>query len=189
MVPFRTHAMLPLFGLSFSSYASGLPNHAAGYAAFYDDGNYRVTVVRWATEYPTVRGLGNLDGHFAFNNASLLYQAMLEIPGWKGNRSTWATAWLSSPCLPFFSSRPAGPILERSRLSPGGIASVILLSPLAVLVVGGGVSSSVTDYPSDVLFFASAWMLVEHIAHHPATGSATHSTWSCSPWCSPACHA
>jgi hypothetical protein len=153
----------PLFGLFLFILCVWTANHAAGYAAFYDDGNYRVTVVRWATEYPTVRGLGNLDGHFAFNNASLLYQAMLEIPGWKGQSVHLGNSLVIVTVLAFFLIKARRAILERSRLSPGGIASVILLSPLAVLVVGGGVSSSVTDYPSDVLFFASAWMLVEHI--------------------------
>lgn len=47
-----------------------------------DTGLYHMQAVRWNSAYPLVTGLGNLHGRLAFNNASLLYSAMLDIGPW-----------------------------------------------------------------------------------------------------------
>src|SRR5262245_268247 len=60
-----------------------LSNQAIGPPKNYDTGLYHLNVIRWTTTYPIVPGLGNLHGNFAFNNSSLLYLAMLEIPPWQ----------------------------------------------------------------------------------------------------------
>lgn len=47
-----------------------------------DTGLYHMQAVRWNSAYPLVTGLGNLHGRLAFNNATLLYSAMLDIGPW-----------------------------------------------------------------------------------------------------------
>lgn len=44
----------------------------------YDSGLYHLQLVRWATTYPIVPGLGNLHGRLAFNSSYFLYVALLE---------------------------------------------------------------------------------------------------------------
>lgn len=60
-----------LAGFWLASHASLPPEH-------FDTGLYLHSAVQWTTEYPVVKGLGNLHGRLAFNSAFLLYAAMLD---------------------------------------------------------------------------------------------------------------
>lgn len=49
----------------------------------YDSGLYHYGVLTWLESYPIVPGLGNLHGRLAFNQASLIYIASVDLaPGW-----------------------------------------------------------------------------------------------------------
>lgn len=84
---FRTTGRLvrhlrPWFVLVLVTTAAWVSNQATAAPDFFDSGNYHFPVIRWVTTYPIVKGLGNVDGHLGFNNASLLYQGMLEVGFW-----------------------------------------------------------------------------------------------------------
>ncbi len=49
-----------------------------------DFGFYHLPAINWALAYPAVPGLGNLHGRLAFNNASLLFSAALDVL-WRGH--------------------------------------------------------------------------------------------------------
>lgn len=75
--PFGARAVaLLLFALWLANRAMG-PVTPPG-----DSGIYQIGSVIWSQAYAIVPGLGNLHGRFAFNNAHLLYLAMLDLPDW-----------------------------------------------------------------------------------------------------------
>jgi hypothetical protein len=61
-----------------------LADLALGPMSNWDTGLYHMQGVRWAAEHPAVPGLANLFGPLAFNNASLLYGALLDVGPWTG---------------------------------------------------------------------------------------------------------
>lgn len=61
-----------------------LANLATGAMTNWDTTLYHMQGVQWALTYPVVPGLANLFGPVAFNNASLLYDAMLGTGPWAG---------------------------------------------------------------------------------------------------------
>lgn len=60
---------------------------------------YHFQGVRWAQEYPTVPGLANLYGPLGFNNASFLYDAMVDVGPWHGQAYHFANGVLILPLL------------------------------------------------------------------------------------------
>jgi hypothetical protein len=62
---------------------------------YYDTGMYHYPVVKWLTSYAIVPGLANLNGPLAFNNAHLLYAAMLDgaLDPPDTSRRQWIAAW------------------------------------------------------------------------------------------------
>jgi len=50
----------------------------------YDTGLYHLQAIRWMQDYPIIKGLGNLHGRFAFNNANFLYVALVSVGPWRG---------------------------------------------------------------------------------------------------------
>lgn len=61
-----------------------LANLSTGAMTNWDTTLYHMQGVQWALTYPVVPGLANLFGPIAFNNASLLYDAMLGTGPWAG---------------------------------------------------------------------------------------------------------
>jgi len=61
-----------------------LANLSTGAMTNWDTTLYHMQGVQWALTYPVVPGLANLFGPMAFNNASLLYDAMLGTGPWAG---------------------------------------------------------------------------------------------------------
>ena len=57
-------------------------NQCSGPCNLFDSKVAHFNIVRWATEYPIVVGLGNLHDRLAFNHSSLLFSAMLEVGPW-----------------------------------------------------------------------------------------------------------
>ena len=52
---------------------------ATGPITVYDTGLYHLNCIRWNTDFPLIRGLGNLHGRFAFNSSYFLYLSFLDI--------------------------------------------------------------------------------------------------------------
>ncbi len=59
-------------------------NQGLGGLTYSDSALYHLQAVEWNKTYPLVPGLANLYGPLGFNNASLLYGAMLDAGPWTG---------------------------------------------------------------------------------------------------------
>lgn len=59
-------------------------NAAMGAPSIGDFALYHQQVILWNQEYPIVRGLGNLHGRLAFNNATFLYAALVDVAPFAG---------------------------------------------------------------------------------------------------------
>ena len=57
-------------------------NHALVPSTLFDSLAYHMQTVMWNSLYPVVRGLGNLQERFAFNNSSFLYSALTDVGPW-----------------------------------------------------------------------------------------------------------
>jgi hypothetical protein len=61
-----------------------LANRAIGPADLWDTRMYHLNAVRWAREFAAIPGIANLERNIAFNNASHLLAAMLDVGPWHG---------------------------------------------------------------------------------------------------------
>jgi len=59
-------------------------NLGLGEMTYFDSALYHMQTVQWAEHYPIVPGIVNLSAPLAYNNASLLYGAMLDQGPWAG---------------------------------------------------------------------------------------------------------
>ncbi|MFN0178564.1 MAG: LIC_10190 family membrane protein [Gemmatimonadales bacterium] len=112
---------------------------------------YHLQGVRWATAYATVPGLANLFGPLGFNNASLLYDAMLEVGPWAGRSHHVANGVLIQVLL--FQS-----LLGLFRLVGGRAADraqngfdALLLAPTLAMGIQDWLTSYVTDLPASAV--------------------------------------
>ena len=76
-----------------------LANRSIGPCQAFNSGYYNIPAVRWFTSYPTVPGLGNLHDRLAFNNSSLLFDAMLDQGFWSGRSNHLANGLLVAALL------------------------------------------------------------------------------------------
>ena len=74
----------PLWTLTFVVAALWVASQGLGEMSYFDSALYHMQAVQWAERYPVVRGLANLAAPLAYNNASLLYGAMLDVGPWAG---------------------------------------------------------------------------------------------------------
>ncbi|MFT5241379.1 MAG: hypothetical protein ACI9X0_002359 [Kiritimatiellia bacterium] len=119
----------------------------------YDTGLYHLNVVKWNSLYGIVPGLGNLHGRLGYNNASLLYSALLDVGPFEGRShhvaSAWLMLWALLRCLFAF----------YELFKPGGQARMetmyyaLLATPLCVWIVNTGYASS---HSPDVVCFMLA---------------------------------
>lgn len=75
-----------------------LSNRALLTTTNYDDGLYRLQVIRWFTEYSIVPGLGHLHDRLAFSNGFFLYPALYNTGFWYGkvfHLSNGILVWMS----------------------------------------------------------------------------------------------
>lgn len=71
-----------------------LANNSVRQPGVYDAGLYHLNTIHWNRAYAVVPGLGNLHGRFAFNNASFLYAALLEVGPFDHRSHHLASAFL-----------------------------------------------------------------------------------------------
>lgn len=72
-----------------------------------DTGLYHMQAARWNAAYPIVPGLGNLHGRLAYNNASLLYAALVDVGPWSHRGHHVANGLLAlGVLLPLLASVP-----------------------------------------------------------------------------------
>ena len=134
-------------------------DRAIGPIDVFDSGNYHLPVIRWSTTYPIVKGLGNVDGHLAFNSGYLLYQAMLEVGFWYGRSSHIANGFLLL-VLALFSLVNTRRVFLDYKVSDGTLLfPVVLLMPVLVLLPR--VATPSTDLPAAVILFVITWCLLK----------------------------
>ena len=131
-----------------------LSNHSVSQPAVYDSGLYHLNAVRWNGTHPIVPGLGNLHGRLGYNNASLLYSALLDAGPFSGRShhiaSAWLIFWMLIRCL-----FAAFELLKRSSDGPRveTMYYAVLLAPLLAWTVNSGYASS---HSPDVACFVLA---------------------------------
>jgi hypothetical protein len=126
-----------------------IANLSLGAMANRDSGLYHIQVVRWAERFPAVPGIGNLDGPLAFNNSSLLFDAMLSVGPWEGRANHLANGLLVLVFL--VQVIVAGARLAAGDRRPRRLFEFLLLTAGTSLALHGRVSSFVTDLPASLV--------------------------------------
>ena len=126
----------------------------AGFRSW-DGGLYHLQGVQWAKAYPVVPGIANLHGPLAFNNASFLYDAMLDSGWWQGRGFH-----LANGLLVFVMALQA--IASGARFARGErwatgtrLYTCLLLAPAVYLARNGDVASYSTDVPLTLVLLAA----------------------------------
>jgi hypothetical protein len=70
-------------------------NHVMFVPQHFDHGLYHMQMVKWFQTYPVVPGLGNLHHRLAFNNANILYAAMINLGPLAGRSFTLSNTLLA----------------------------------------------------------------------------------------------
>jgi hypothetical protein len=140
----------------------------------FDTGNYHLAAIRWATDYATVRGLGNLDPRLAFNNSSFLYQAALEQGFWRGRSSHVGNGLLLLAFTVFCAVRASRARPGPSGGGAAGLLPALYLTPAVVLLLGIGIWNPETDTPAALLGLVVGWMLLDFAELHATRSSATN---------------
>lgn len=133
-------------------------NNATAAPQLFDSGNYHLPVVHWVTTYPIVKGLGNVDGLLGLNNASLLYQGMLEVGFWQRRSSHIGNGVLLLALLLFGLYKLYRGATTRRFSLPSLFAALTLT---AVVHTIDDVSSPGTDLPSLLLMLVIAYFLID----------------------------
>jgi hypothetical protein len=132
-------------------------NHAMGPLTAYDSGMYHLPVITWAKHFPTVPGLGNLHGRLAFNNASLLYAALVEIGPWSGRSNHLVNGLFLFVLLLQLIIHSYQLPRAHGRQRAHGLFDLTLLTPVLLLVQDANFISSLTiDVPTAVVLFGAA---------------------------------
>jgi hypothetical protein len=122
-----------------------------------DSALYHIQAVLWAEHYPAIPGLANLDGPIAFNNSSLLFDALLSAGPWQGRSNHLANGLLILVVL--FQSIVAGARLAAGDRHPARLFGALLFAPAASTALLGRVSSFVTDTPTSLTLLVALTLL------------------------------
>ncbi|MFQ5745770.1 MAG: LIC_10190 family membrane protein [Gemmatimonadota bacterium] len=144
-------------GVAFLIAALWAANQLTGPPTQYDTGMYHAPMVRWIRSFPLVPGLGNLHGRLAFNNANLLFAALIDGTVWRGGATHVVNgvliflllAQVSAALAGLVSARAGGP---RGRLVFDGL----LLAPVLAKVIHEDARSHSPDLAVAVVLLAAA---------------------------------
>jgi hypothetical protein len=136
-----------------------MADRALGACTAFDSALYHAPVIEWARRFPAVPGLGNLHSRLVFNNASLLWAAMLDHGVWS-RRSSHVVNGVFLLAL----AAQIGLSLSRlvhTRAEPSDLGRCVfdlaLLTPLfAMAGQSHFLTSFTTDVPTAVALFAAA---------------------------------
>lgn len=119
---------------------------------------YHLQGVRWANAFATVPGLANLFGPLGFNNASLLFDALLEVGPWAGRAHHVANGVLIQVLL----WQGLLGLAQLVRGAPGGSAraqavfDAVLIAPAVNMAIQDWLRSFVTDLPASAVVLVAA---------------------------------
>lgn len=152
-------------------------NLATGEIRITDTGLYHMQSARWNAAYPIVTGLGNLHGRLAYNNASLLYAALVDVGPWSHGGHHVAGGLLALGCLlPLAASiapaiaGPADRDAAATRSWLRHVARALLVIP-AMLHASRHATSLSPDLPATLLGTVLAVVLIELCLGRAAAGT------------------
>jgi hypothetical protein len=149
-----------LFSLWVSNLSLGLISR--GFIGW-DSALYHMQGVKWASSYPAVPGLGNVFGPLAFNNASFLWNAMLDSGPWSGR--AWHVS--NSVLVSVFGAQlilSASRMLDRNTPVHSFPVFALVLLPEAVNLALDGVPNFMTAVPASLLLMVTATLLYRAFA-------------------------
>jgi hypothetical protein len=135
-----------------------------------DTANYHMAAVRWNAAYPIVPGLGNLHGRLAFNNASFLYAAMLDVGPWSHKSHHLAHGLLAVVTILFFLSRVELALCTDRRKFPVYFVQAFCF-PIAVLFTYKGTTSFQPDFITFLIGLIVSSLLFELLFDNSLRGS------------------
>jgi hypothetical protein len=140
-----------------------LANRAIGPCWSWDSRVYHLHVVQWSKAYPVVPGLGNLHDRLAFNNASLLYAAMLDIGPWSG-RSNHVANGLLLLAMYWQILPSAFRLADRQREKMAhDVFNLVLLFPVVHLSMRQPIADLSTDVPVALMGLVVSWSLLRSL--------------------------
>ena len=165
----RRLLLIPLLACLF------VANHAMGPLTAYDSGMYHLPAVDWAKSFPVVPGLGNLHSRLAFNNASLLYAAMVDVGPW----SRLSGHLVNGLFLLLLSLQISlrGFQLRHARGTQKALClfDIVLLTPVVLLIHNSDFISSLTiDVPTAIVLFVAASLLFAQLTGAKPQDGARH---------------
>jgi hypothetical protein len=154
-----------------------IANQSMAGAAGWDDGLYHMQSVQWAGAFPVVPGIANLHGPLAFNNASFLYDALLDNGWWEGRAVHVANGtllWLGAVRAALSAAR-----LVRGRVRPAGpvFLNFLFLVPTIYLASDGAVVGYSTDIPMALLLLAATAVTYEWLGQGGVKSQSSHDTY------------
>lgn len=148
-------AMLALVGIA----GLWLANRSVLPAEAYDNALYHMQLVMWNTSYPIVRGLANLHDRFGFNNASFLYDTLLDVGYWN-QRSYYIANSLLAGVFGLQGITSLYRLVSGGRRWIGALFGSLLLIPALWLAMGQDLVSFSTDAPVLILGALTAYHLL-----------------------------
>lgn len=153
--------------LAFVLAAVYVANQGLGGLTYSDSALYHLQAVEWNKTYRLVPGLANLYGPLGFNNASLLYGAMLDTGPWAGLGHRLANGLLLQALL-------LRVVIALTRISSGGrrasaheVFIAVLLPAALSLSLFGRLSGHATAPPTAILLLVVAERLYALLATQP----------------------
>jgi hypothetical protein len=140
-----------------------LSQQALGGPRYGDTGAYFIPTIRWLVAFPIVPGLGNLHGHYAFNQSYFLYAAVLESTPFAGGSSHLANGLLVLALWAELATALGRVISRRHELAPIDVYRALLVP--GVLAIGVGMFLT-TPTPDIAVFALGAVMCGQLIALH-----------------------
>jgi hypothetical protein len=136
-------------------------NRAIGPGDAFDSGLYHYQAIHWDNAFALVPGLGNVHYRLAYNNASLLFQAMLNADGtpWHGRANHVGNGALLVGLYALIVSG-ASRLVRVSRPRAHDVYATVLVIPAVMLTLSKEVSSPRTDLPAAVLCWFIGWQML-----------------------------
>jgi hypothetical protein len=148
--------------LSYAALIVMLALRSAGPCEHYDTGLYGASAVRWATTYPVVPGLANLQGRLGFNSSVFLCIATLEQGVWHDLAHHLFVGLIVAGLLAYLV--PAYFRLFRgTSISSADWFMSILLIPAVFWTAEAQIVGSMTDVPAAAACFAAVALLLRSL--------------------------
>jgi hypothetical protein len=145
-----------------------LADRAIGPCNFGDSGLYHLSAVRWDNQFSIVPGLVNLHGRLAFNNASFLIHAMLEVGPGFGRSGHIVNGLLIAMTLPMVFVGGWNFLHARGGRWGLSVFPLLFLIVLVRYAISAEISSMSTDLPAALIALIAFWRLAALVSGQSA---------------------